>query len=212
MCGIVGAVAERNVVPVLIEGLRRLEYRGYDSAGIAVIDGASRMERVRTPGKVAALQALIDGTNSVTGQVGIAHTRWATHGEPNEQNAHPHIGGDRIAVVHNGIIENHAQLRAELIGDGYAFTSDTDTEVIANLICKYCESSKTLVEAVQKATNDLEGAYAIGVVSKDHPDRIIAARAGSPGATGATWWRRWWISSPSRSRATGVCARPCTRR
>ena len=179
MCGIVGAVAERNVVPILMEGLRRLEYRGYDSAGVAVLNGADTLTRVRTAGKVAILDAMLASQN-LHGGVGIAHTRWATHGEPNERNAHPHLSHDAIAVVHNGIIENHAALRSELIGDGYEFSSDTDTEVIANLIHRYVSQGSSLLEAVRSAVNDLEGAYAIGVINKDEPDRVVAARFGNP--------------------------------
>ena len=179
MCGIVGAVAERNVVPILMEGLRRLEYRGYDSAGVAVIGEGMMLDRVRTPGKVAILDGMLSG-NTLHGGVGIAHTRWATHGEPNERNAHPHLSRDAIAVVHNGIIENHAGLRSELIGEGYEFSSDTDTEVIANLVHRYVAQGRTLREAVRAAVNDLEGAYAIGVINKDEPDRVVAARFGNP--------------------------------
>ena len=179
MCGIVGAVAERNVVPILMEGLRRLEYRGYDSAGVAVLNGANALTRVRTPGKVAILDAML-ASQDLHGGVGIAHTRWATHGEPNERNAHPHLSHDAIAVVHNGIIENHAALRSELIGDGYEFSSDTDTEVIANLIHRFVSQGSSLLDAVRSAVNDLEGAYAIGVINKDEPDRVVAARFGNP--------------------------------
>ena len=179
MCGIVGAVAERNVVPILMEGLRRLEYRGYDSAGVAVIENGSSLNRIRTPGKVATLDGML-AANSLHGSVGIAHTRWATHGEPNERNAHPHLSHDLIAVVHNGIIENHADLRSELIGDGYEFSSDTDTEVIANLIHRYVAQGKQLIDAVRAAVHDLQGAYAIGVLNKNEPDRVVAARLGNP--------------------------------
>src|SRR5678815_482139 len=133
MCGIVGAIAERNVVPILMEGLRRLEYRGYDSAGIAVLNGTSRLKRLRTVGKVKVLQDAIDA-DPTYGMVGIAHTRWATHGVPSERNAHPHVSRDGIAIVHNGIIENHEELRAELLRQGYEFASETDTEVIAHRI------------------------------------------------------------------------------
>src|SRR5690242_3712589 len=131
MCGIVGAIAGRNIVPILMEGLRRLEYRGYDSAGLAVIDGDHRLRRLRTVGKVQALQSTLD-RDPPQGELGIAHTRWATHGMPSERNAHPHISRDGIAIVHNGIIENHEELRGELKGCGYEFTSETDTEVIAH--------------------------------------------------------------------------------
>lgn len=179
MCGIVGAVAERNVVPILVEGLRRLEYRGYDSAGIAVINGTDTLTRVRTPGKVAALDELLE-RNSVHGAIGIAHTRWATHGVPNEVNAHPHVCRDKVAVVHNGIIENFAEIRAKQEGLGYDFHSDTDTEVIAARIHHFLEQGASLVEAVRSTTGELEGAYAIGVIDTADPNRIVGARMGPP--------------------------------
>jgi glucosamine--fructose-6-phosphate aminotransferase (isomerizing) len=179
MCGIVGAVAERNVVPILVEGLRRLEYRGYDSAGLAVINGTAAITRVRTPGKVAALDSLLEN-DSVHGSIGIAHTRWATHGVPNEVNAHPHMCRDEVAVVHNGIIENFAEIRAEQERLGYEFLSDTDTEVIASRIHHYLGQGADLVEAVRSATSELEGAYAIGVVNAKDPDRVVGARMGPP--------------------------------
>ena len=179
MCGIVGAVAERNVVPILVEGLRRLEYRGYDSAGLAVLNGSDTFTRVRTPGKVAALDQLLE-TGSVHGSIGIAHTRWATHGVPNEANAHPHICRDAVAVVHNGIIENYSDIRARQEALGYEFSSDTDTEVIASLIHYYLEQGANLVDAVRSATGELKGAYAIGVVNIQDPDRVVGARMGPP--------------------------------
>jgi len=179
MCGIVGAVAERNVVPILVEGLRRLEYRGYDSAGLAVLNGSDTFTRVRTPGKVAALDALLE-TAEVHGPIGIAHTRWATHGVPNEANAHPHICRDTVAVVHNGIIENYSDIRAEQEALGYTFDSDTDTEVIAARIHHFLEQGANLVDAVRSATAELEGAYAIGVVNINDPDRVVGARMGPP--------------------------------
>jgi len=179
MCGIVGAVSERNVVPILVEGLRRLEYRGYDSAGIAVINGSDTLTRVRTPGKVAALDELLEN-DSVQGSIGIAHTRWATHGVPNEANAHPHVCRDEVAVVHNGIIENYTEIRAEQERLGYEFHSDTDTEVIATRIHHYLGQGATLVDAVRSATGELEGAYAIGVVNARQPDRVVGARMGPP--------------------------------
>jgi glucosamine--fructose-6-phosphate aminotransferase (isomerizing) len=179
MCGIVGAVSERNVVPILVEGLRRLEYRGYDSAGLAVINGSNTLTRVRTPGKVAALDALLEN-DSVQGSIGIAHTRWATHGVPNEANAHPHVCRDEVAVVHNGIIENYTKIRAEQERLGYEFHSDTDTEVIATRIHHYLGQGATLVDAVRSTTSELEGAYAIGVVNARQPDRVVGARMGPP--------------------------------
>ncbi len=151
-------------VPILVEGLRRLEYRGYDSAGLAVINGSDTLTRVRTPGKVAALDELLEN-DSVQGSIGIAHTRWATHGVPNEANAHPHVCRDEVAVVHNGIIENYTEIRAEQERLGYEFHSDTDTEVIATRIHHYLGQGATLVDAVRSATGELEGAYAIGVVN-----------------------------------------------
>jgi len=176
MCGIVGAVAQRNVVPILLEGLRRLEYRGYDSAGLVTINGG--LKRVRSVGRVASLAADC-ATQQVHGHLGIAHTRWATHGAPSEANAHPHVSGS-LAVVHNGIIENHEALRTRLKAAGFAFTSETDTEVIAHLIELYYRQSRDLLAATRAAVAELEGAYAIGVVSEDAPNRLVCARKGSP--------------------------------
>ncbi len=176
MCGIVGAVAQRNVVPILLEGLRRLEYRGYDSAGLVIIN--SGLQRVRSVGRVAALTEACTA-QQVHGHLGIAHTRWATHGAPSEANAHPHVSGS-LAVVHNGIIENHEALRARLKAAGFVFTSETDTEVIAHLVELYFRQSKDLLAATQAAVAELDGAYAIGVVSEDSPNRLICARKGSP--------------------------------
>ena len=176
MCGIVGAVAQRNVVPILLEGLRRLEYRGYDSAGLVIINDG--LKRVRSVGRVASLaEACL--AQQVHGNLGIAHTRWATHGAPSEANAHPHVSGS-LAVVHNGIIENHEALRTRLKAAGYVFTSETDTEVIAHLIDLYYRQTKDLLAATRAAVAELEGAYAIGVVSEDSPNRLICARKGSP--------------------------------
>ena len=175
MCGIVAAAAGKNIVPVLVEGLKKLEYRGYDSAGLAVIAGGS-IERVRSVGRVAELEAASANTQSVTG---IAHTRWATHGVPSERNAHPHISGT-IAVVHNGIIENYESLRRDLSAQGYVFTSDTDTESIAHLIEATLQTEPDLFKAVQIACRQLVGAYAIAVIDHRQPDKIIVAREGSP--------------------------------
>ena len=183
MCGIVGAVAQGNVIPLLMAGLRRLEYRGYDSAGVAVIDERAKLCRVRTPGKVSRLAEMLDAA-TLHGRVGIAHTRWATHGAANETNAHPHLARDVIAVVHNGIIENHETLRRELAGDGYVFASDTDTEVIANLIHRHASDGRDLTEAVCVARERLRGAFAIGVIDARRPDRVVAARHGCPLAIG----------------------------
>ncbi len=179
MCGIVGAVAERNVVPVLMEGLRRLEYRGYDSAGIAVLNGDGSLSRRRAVGKVKGLQDSLDA-DPLQGFRGIAHTRWATHGVPNEQNAHPHFSDDCIALVHNGIIENYETLREELRKDGYKFTSDTDTEVVAHRIRSYMKAGQDLLGAVRATVAEIEGAYALVVMSKDDPDRLVLARQGCP--------------------------------
>ncbi len=179
MCGIVGAVAERNVVPILMEGLRRLEYRGYDSAGIAVVGASRSLTRLRTVGKVYVLQEALDQSPPF-GTLGIAHTRWATHGVPSERNAHPHISKDGLAIVHNGIIENHGELRTELAASGYEFTSETDTEVVAHRIHHHLERVGDLFKAVRATVAELEGAYALAVVSESDPDRIILARSGCP--------------------------------
>jgi glutamine---fructose-6-phosphate transaminase (isomerizing) len=179
MCGIVGAIAERNIVPILMEGLRRLEYRGYDSAGIAVVDRDRILKRLRAVGKVQVLQETLD-RDPTYGSLGIAHTRWATHGVPSERNAHPHISRDGLAIVHNGIIENHEELRADLTRAGYRFTSETDTEVIAHRIHHHLETLGDLFRAVRATVAELEGAYALAVVSESDPDRIILAREGCP--------------------------------
>jgi glutamine---fructose-6-phosphate transaminase (isomerizing) len=179
MCGIVGGIAQRNVVPILMEGLRRLEYRGYDSAGLAVEVSGGTIERRRTEGKVARLQESLDKA-PLTGRCGIAHTRWATHGVPSERNAHPQVSGPGVALVHNGIIENHEPLRRELTELGYKFESETDTEVVAHRIRHYLDENAELFDAVRRTVADLEGAYALAVVSSDDPDRIVVARAGCP--------------------------------
>ena len=178
MCGIVGAVAERNVTAILLEGLKRLEYRGYDSAGVAVFTNAGKLERVRRPGKVSELEQALAG-EPLVGRLGIAHTRWATHGAPCERNAHPHFSGD-LAVVHNGIIENHEVLREQLKGLGYVFTSDTDTEVIAHLLNHKLKDHSDLTTALKATVKELHGAYGLAVVSASQPDRVVAARSGSP--------------------------------
>ena len=179
MCGIVGAVSERDVQGILLEGLRRLEYRGYDSAGMAVIDGKQAINRAREVGKVAALADAITG-NGLEGATGIAHTRWATHGEPSQINAHPHMSGDRLAIVHNGIIENYQELREELKAEGFEFTSQTDTEVVAHLIEKQFRLSNSLYEAVSTAIERLRGAFALAVIHADEPDHMVVCREGSP--------------------------------
>ena len=203
MCGIVGGIAERNVAPILLEGLRRLEYRGYDSSGIALIDSETELRRVRSLGKIKQLEQKIDVlAQSFAGQLGIAHTRWATHGVPAEHNAHPHICNQRVAVVHNGIIENYQSLKTRQLEQGYRFTSETDTEVVAHAIYHYLvavelpsssansdsqfdshimsQPGSRLFQAVIRSIADFEGAYALGVVSKDDPKTLVAARKGSP--------------------------------
>ena len=184
MCGIVGAIAKRNILPILLEGLKRLEYRGYDSAGVAVLNGGpdsaahATLQRVRSTGRVAELEKLSRSQN-LSGEVGIAHTRWATHGVPSEKNAHPHVS-DGVSVVHNGIIENHDELRARLGAQGYEFVSDTDTEVIAHLVHSNLQSGAGLFDAVRRSVADLVGAYAIAVVSESHPSSFVVARHGAP--------------------------------
>ena len=179
MCGIVGAVAERNVEGILLEGLKRLEYRGYDSAGMAVLAADGSLQRCRAMGKVAALEERLVA-EPLPGHSGIAHTRWATHGRPSEVNAHPHQSGERLAVVHNGIIENHEVLRRELEAEGYVFTSETDTEVIAHLLERESRQAGDLLTAVQRVLARLDGAYALGVIHAEEPDVVIGARKGSP--------------------------------
>jgi len=179
MCGIVGAAARRDVQGILIEGLRRLEYRGYDSAGLAVLDPGSGIQRQREVGKVAALEEAV-GSNPPSGHLGIAHTRWATHGKPSAANAHPHMSGERLAVVHNGIIENFEPLRDQLRNDGYTFTSETDTEVLAHLIAREYARAGDLVTGFHNAVSQVEGAYALAVLHADEPETLLVARQGSP--------------------------------
>ncbi|MEX0164223.1 glutamine--fructose-6-phosphate transaminase (isomerizing) [Pseudomonas brassicacearum] len=178
MCGIVGAVAERNITAILLEGLKRLEYRGYDSAGVAVFTNDEKLERMRRPGKVSELAQALEA-EPLLGRLGIAHTRWATHGAPCERNAHPHFSGD-LAVVHNGIIENHEALREQLKALGYVFTSDTDTEVIAHLLNHKLKDLVDLTVALKATVKELHGAYGLAVISTKQPDRLVAARSGSP--------------------------------
>lgn len=178
MCGIVAGIAQRNVVPILIEGLKRLEYRGYDSAGLAVIK-QNEIFRKRELGKVKGLEALIE-QDPVEGRIGIAHTRWATHGKPSTHNAHPHVSRDKVAVVHNGIIENHDTLRTALRENGFEFTSETDTEVVVHKIAEQLQSVDSFLDAVRKTVATLEGAYALGVVYTEQPDILVACRKGSP--------------------------------
>ena len=179
MCGIVGAVAERNVVPILVEGLRRLEYRGYDSAGVAVCDRDGKLDRARAVGKVKQLDARLEQKN-LSGPIGIAHTRWATHGVPSEANAHPHICNDAVTLVHNGIIENHEAMRIRQSKEGYKFTSETDTEVIVHEVYHQLQQHPDLLDAVKHTVSLLEGAYAIAVISNQDSNRMIVARRGSP--------------------------------
>ena len=176
MCGIVGAVAQRNIVPILLEGLKRLEYRGYDSAGVAVIKGG--LKRLRSTGRVVELEKSCNEQH-LDGHTGIAHTRWATHGVPSEKNAHPHVSAG-VSVVHNGIIENHEEMRAKLAAQGYVFVSDTDTEVVAHLIQSNLAGGGKLFEAVKKSVTQLVGAYAIAVVNESEPDLLVVARMGAP--------------------------------
>lgn len=179
MCGIVGAIAERNITPVLVEGLKRLEYRGYDSAGVALLTEQGALDRRRRVGKVSELQAALQA-EPLAGRLGIAHTRWATHGAPSERNAHPHFSGHELAVVHNGIIENHEELRERLKGLGYVFTSDTDTETIVHLLDHKLQQLGDLSAALKAAIPELHGAYGLAVISARQPDRLLAARSGSP--------------------------------
>lgn len=178
MCGIVGAVAQRDVADILLEGLRRLEYRGYDSAGVAILNN-NEIQRVRRLGKVKELSDAVE-VSPLNGGLGIAHTRWATHGEPSEVNAHPHISGSDFAVVHNGIIENHEELREILTAKGYAFVSATDTEVIAHLVAEEYKQTNDTLQAVQRAVKLLDGAYGAVIMNRQHPEELIVARSGSP--------------------------------
>src|SRR5258705_4349126 len=193
MCGIVAAVAQRNVVPMLIQGLKRLEYRGYDSAGVAVIN--SKLQRLRSAGRVAELAGLVD-EQRLEGTIGIAHTRWATHGVPSERNAHPHVSSG-IAVVHNGIIENHDAIRARLQNEGYRFTSDTDTEVIAHLIHMKRRHTGDLFAATRAAVAELKGAYAIGVIAENEPQRVGVSRMRAPLLLGIGDGENFAASDPS---------------
>ncbi|SDS44677.1 glutamine--fructose-6-phosphate transaminase [Halopseudomonas litoralis] len=194
MCGIVGAIAKRNITPILIEGLRRLEYRGYDSAGVAVLATGNGIKRVRAAGKVAELEKALE-LSPAYGHLGIAHTRWATHGKPAEHNAHPHVS-ERLAVVHNGIIENHSSLRKKLIDLGYTFTSETDTEVVAHLLAHYYAQKKNLLCAFRTTLSELHGAYALGVIHQDEPDTLYCARMGSPLVIGEGSEERYISSDP----------------
>lgn len=195
MCGIVGAVAKRSVASLLIDGLKKLEYRGYDSAGVAVIDEAQVLQRLRVAGKVRELESVMRN-QPFTGYTGIAHTRWATHGEPSEQNAHPFVSHGEFALVHNGIIENYNQLRTQLKQAGYEFHSETDTEVIVHLIHQHYQQHEDLLPAIQAAIEKLQGAYALGIISKHHPSRLIAVRQGSPLVIGKGQGEHFIASDP----------------
>jgi glucosamine--fructose-6-phosphate aminotransferase (isomerizing) len=199
MCGIVGAATRRNVAGILLEGLQRLEYRGYDSAGLSIVDGYGDIQRLRRLGKVKVLSEAWHAA-PVDGQLGISHTRWATHGIPSTDNAHPHHSGDRVAVVHNGIIENHESLRAALQADGYVFTSETDTEVMAHLIHQEVERCQDLRLGVSQALARLQGAYAVAVIHQDYPSTIIAARVGSPLVIGLGIGENFVASDPQALR------------
>jgi glucosamine--fructose-6-phosphate aminotransferase (isomerizing) len=179
MCGIVGAIAQRDVAPILLEGLKRLEYRGYDSAGVAIIDKHGVLKMNRAVGNVAKLELSV-GEDCFSGGVGVAHTRWATHGKPTVNNAHPHSCEDRVVIVHNGIIENHELLRESQKEKGYKFASDTDSEVVVNQIHQCLTTNQNLLSAVTSTLSLLTGAYALAVMANDEPDRIIVARQGSP--------------------------------
>ncbi len=179
MCGIVGAIAERNIVPVLVEGLRRLEYRGYDSAGVAVVQSNHKLGLCRTVGKVSQLEEKLLA-KPLVGRLGVAHTRWATHGGVTEANAHPHLSGDRVAVIHNGIIENYETIKRELIGKGYEFKSETDTEVAAHLVHENLKQGMELLDAVRLAVQRFVGAYALLVFDAKDPERIVVTRIASP--------------------------------
>lgn len=195
MCGIVGAVGKRPVAKLLLEGLKKLEYRGYDSAGIALIDDAGELKRLRVVGKVRELENAMQGY-PFQGHTGIAHTRWATHGAPSEKNAHPFLSHDEFALVHNGIIENHAHLREQLQQDGYKFNSETDTEVAVHLIHKHFSKEQDLLKAIRLAINELKGAYALGIICRSHPGRLIAVRQGSPLVIGKGQGENYIASDP----------------
>jgi glucosamine--fructose-6-phosphate aminotransferase (isomerizing) len=195
MCGIVGAVSERNIEKILLKGLKRLEYRGYDSAGLAVINTDSALQRLRTQGKVRELENAL-ATSDLRGTTGIAHTRWATHGAPSEQNAHPLVSHDQFALVHNGIIENYEPLRNKLIAEGYQFHSETDSETVVHLLHSHYQKSNDLLKATQDTVAELEGAYALGITSALHPGRLIAVRHGSPLVIGQGIVENFFASDP----------------
>jgi glucosamine--fructose-6-phosphate aminotransferase (isomerizing) len=199
MCGIVGAVAKREIQGILCEGLQRLEYRGYDSAGIAVVSGSESIHRIRKVGKVQELLEAVK-QNPVPGSTGIAHTRWATHGKPTELNAHPHLSDNTVALVHNGIIENYEALRDQLEADGYLFQSDTDSEVVVHLVHQQVKAAGDLLSGFRNAIQKLEGAFALGVIHSKYPDRLVAARAGSPLIVGVGIGENFIASDPQALR------------
>ncbi len=196
MCGIVGAIAERNVSRLLVDGLKRLEYRGYDSAGLAISNAQNKLERLRTQGKVNELETLLLNQSQLRGKAGIAHTRWATHGIPSEQNAHPLMSNDEFVLVHNGIIENHDQLKTFLIDKGYTFYSETDSETVVHLLHYHYQSTLDLLKATKKTIAALEGAYALGIMSTHDPETIIAVRHGSPLVIGKGVGENFFASDP----------------
>lgn len=195
MCGIVGAVSERNIEKILINGLKRLEYRGYDSAGLAIINADNQLQRLRTQGKVRELENALMSSD-LRGTTGIAHTRWATHGAPSEQNAHPLVSHDQFALVHNGIIENHEDLRHKLLEQGYTFSSETDSETVVHLLHFHYQNTQDFLQAVQKTVAELEGAYALGITSSLYPGQIIAVRHGSPLVIGHGIVENFFASDP----------------
>ncbi|MCR9191413.1 MAG: glutamine--fructose-6-phosphate transaminase (isomerizing) [Gammaproteobacteria bacterium] len=195
MCGIMGAVSKRDITKILLEGLRRLEYRGYDSAGVAMINGDAKIHCIRTEGKVQALADALSQSD-LHGHLGVAHTRWATHGRPSERNAHPHVSYDKVAIVHNGIIENHETLRQRLLDAGYRFASDTDSEVAAHLVHHYYQADKNFLKAVQSAAKEMAGAFSLGVMHCDHPDELVGIRKGSPLVVGLGVDENFIVSDP----------------
>lgn len=201
MCGIVGAIAQRDVTPILLEGLKRLEYRGYDSAGVIVLDEQHQFNRLRRQGKVQSLVDALEQTN-VNGWMGIAHTRWATHGVPSEQNAHPHLSHGDIAIVHNGIIENFAQLRDEILQEGYELISETDTEIAAHCLYQaYQQTQGDCLQAIIRTLPRLKGSYSLGIIFRDHPEHIFAVRQGSPLVIGIGVGEHFLASDPHALRS-----------
>lgn len=181
MCGIIGFAGKTEAVPILLDGLERLEYRGYDSAGVAVVSADGRLQVKKSKGRLSVLRELLDSQNPLSGNIGIGHTRWATHGEPNDTNAHPHVGQEgKIAVVHNGIIENYLEIKNSLIRKGVVFSSDTDTEVIVQLLEYYYRKKSNLMDAVYAVLNRIKGAYAMGILCSDFPGQMVAARKDAP--------------------------------